>query len=148
MTGAWCTSQTTVISRWMGGEMVLKYTENGNVLETIRRFQLKAVSKQKRLLLPTFLFKLKPYWTYLLLLSIIIYLHGVLWFGNCFWNLLIVSRTLPVFVCFKTINTRSSTVKMKCGLGCAPTICRAVFCVLFHLSVPVLGFTYRKALEQ
>ena len=32
----WCTSQTTVFSKWMSGEMVLKYTETGNVLERIR----------------------------------------------------------------------------------------------------------------
>ena len=33
------------------------------------------------------------------------------------------------------------------GLGCAPAILVQFFCFLFHLSVPVLSFTYRKALE-
>ena len=39
----WCTFQTTFFGRWMG-VLVLKYTETGNVLETIRRFW-KAVSE-------------------------------------------------------------------------------------------------------
>ena len=44
--------------------------------------------------------------------------------------MLIVSRTLPGSVYFKTINTRLSTMSTeKCGLGCAPTISRAV-CLL------------------
>ena len=47
----WCAFQTTVLSRWIGGEMVLKCTETSNVLE-------KAVSEQERPRLPTFLFKL------------------------------------------------------------------------------------------
>ena len=34
------------------------------------------------------------------------------------------------------------------GVGCAPTIFVQFFCFLLHSSVPVLGFTYRKALEQ
>ena len=33
----WCTSHTTVFSRWM--DVVLKYIEIGNVLETIKRRQ-------------------------------------------------------------------------------------------------------------
>ena len=47
---------------------------------------------------------------------------------------------------FLTINTRSSAEN--CGLGCAPATFVQVFCFLLHSSVPVLGSTYRKALEQ
>ena len=48
--------------------------------------------------------------TYCKLLSFIVCLHGVLFFGN--WNLLIISRTLPVSVYFKTMYTCSSTEKI------------------------------------
>ena len=47
---------------------------------------------------------------------------------------------------FLTINTCSSTEN--CGLECAPALFVHFFCFLFHSSVPVLGFTCRKALEQ
>ena len=96
-----------------------------------------------RALLPTFLFKLKPYWTYL-----IVIVHHCL-SAKCplipklHLNLLIVPRTLPVSVYFKTTNTRSFTEN--CGLGCAPAIVMIFvqfFCFLLHSSVPVLGFTY------
>ena len=60
------------------------------------------------------------------------------------WNLLIVSRTLPIYIYLKNINTRSSTEN--CGVGCAPAIFLQFFCFLFHSCAPVLGFTYRKAL--
>ena len=35
-----------------------------------------------------------------------------------------------------------------CDLGCAPAIFEQFSCFLPHSSVPVLGFTYREALEQ
>ena len=60
--------------------MVLKYTETGNVLETIRRFQRQFTEN--------------------------------------------------------------------CGLGCAPAIFVQFSCFILHSFVPVLDFTYRKALEQ
>ena len=34
-----------------------------------------------------------------------------------------------------------------CGMWCAPAIFVQLFCFLLHSSVPVLGFSYRKALE-
>ena len=43
---------------------------------------------------------------------------------------------------FKTIYPHSSTEN--CCLGCAP----AIICFLLQSSVPVLGFTYLKALEH
>ena len=60
----------------------------------------------------------------------------------------IVSRTLPVSVYFKTINTRPSSEK--CGLVYASTIFVQFVCSIRpgHSSVPLLGFTYRKALEH
>ena len=128
----------------MDGEMVIKYTETGNVLESIRRFQRQFPNRT-----------VYYCWRFCSNLNhtdiLIVIMHYCLsarglWFGNCFWNLLIVSRTLPVSVYFKTINTRSSTEK--CDLGCVPTISRAV--LLFSApSVQVLGFAYLiKAMEQ
>ena len=92
-------------------------------------------------LLPTFLFKLTPW------LDILIEIIHYCLSARCpLIQKLNVSRTLPVSIYFETINTSSSTEN--CGLGCATAIFVQFFCFLLNLYVPVLGFTYRKALEQ
>ena len=64
-------------------------------------------------------------------------------------NIDMVRRALEAHSLLKTqlltIDTHSSTEN--CDLGCAPAIFVQFFCFLLHSSVPVLGFTYRKALE-
>ena len=127
------------------GEMILKYTETSNVLETIRRFQRQFPNRNVhycRRSCSNLNHTGCTYCKWPLLFVCTVSCDS----ETCLWNLLIVSRTLPVSVYFKTINTRSSTEK--CGLGCAPTIFVLFFCFLLHSSVSVLGFTYRKALEQ
>ena len=47
------------------GEMVLKCTETGNVLETIRRFQKQFPNRNVHYCRRSGLFKLNSYWTYL-----------------------------------------------------------------------------------
>ena len=140
----WCTSQTTVFSRWMG-EMVLKYTENG-IMFWKQSEGFNGSSEQERPLLRRSCSNLNhtghAYCNCPLLFVCTVTSDS----ETAFESLLIVSRTLPVSVYFKTINTHSSTEK--CGLGCAPTIFVQVFCFLLHSSVPVIGFTYRKPLEQ
>ena len=48
-----------LVEEWVFMVLKYMYTEIGNVLETIRRIS----KEQERLLLPTFLFKLKLTWT-------------------------------------------------------------------------------------
>ena len=67
----------------------------------------------------------------------------VLWFGNCLWNPLIVSRTLPV-----SVYLGGQFIFRKCGLECAPTIFVQFFYFLLHSFAPLFSFTYRKTLEQ
>ena len=57
--------------------------------------------------------------------------------SDCFQNI------TGFCIYFKTISLHSSTEN--CGLGCAPAIFVQFFCFLLQSSVPVLGFTYRKA---
>ena len=110
-----CTSQTTVFSRWMYENGFKVYTETGNVLETIRRFQRQFLNRNVHYCRRScsklnhtghtycncpllFVYTVSSDSETAFEKSIIVCLHGVLWFGNCLWNLLIVSRTFPVSV--------------------------------------------------
>ena len=117
----------------------LKYTETGNVLETIGKFQRQFPS-QGTPCRQTIMDNYNKYMSSMVKFGRERRQQWTFLFGNCLWNLLIVSRTLPVSVYSKTINTCSST-KKNCGLGCAPAIFVQFFCFLFHSSVWVLGFT-------
>ena len=125
--------------------VVLKYTETGYVLETIKRFQRLFSNRNFhycRRACSNINHTRHTYcnWPFL-------FVCCVLWFGNCpSRNLLIVSRILPVSVYFKTINTRPSSEK--CGLESVPTIFVQFFCFLLHSSLPLLGFIYHEALGQ
>ena len=59
--------------------------------------------------------------------------------SDCFQNI------TGFCIYFKTISPHSSE---NCGLGCAPAIFVQFFRFLLQSSVPVLGFTYCKALEH
>ena len=140
---------TTVLSRWMG--VYVKYTKTRNVLETITRFQ-----KQ----FPNSFHNCRHFCS------------NVNYTGRTYCN----TNCPLLFVC--TVSSDSVTVfeiiwlfpehyqflytlktikhpfifRKKCGLECAPTnfvnqLC-TFFCFLLHSSVPLPGFTYRKALEQ
>ena len=104
--------------------MVLKYTETGNVLETIKRFQ-RQFPNQRTSCRRTITDNYNKYVQYGFSLN-----RNV---GNIGSS------------CSETINTCSSTKNR--GLGCAPAIFVQFFCFLLHSSVPVLSFTYLNALE-
>ena len=130
--------------------MVLKYTETGNVLETVRRFQ-RQFPNQRTPYRQTMMDSYNKYVHYGLSLNRNVGNSGrprtaktqanidMVKEGHCKHISLTKTQIL-------TINTSSSTEN--CGLGCAPAIFAQFFCFLLHSSVPVLGFTYRKALEQ
>ena len=122
--------------------MVLKYTEAGNVLK-IMRFQ-RECPNQKTPCRQTVMDNYNKYVGLSLKRNIGKLVDVAV--RKLPWNIMIVSRTLPISVYFKTINIRSSTEN--CGVGCAPAIFVQFFCFLFHSPVPFLGFTHRKALEQ
>ena len=125
--------------------MVLKYTETSNVLHTMWRFR-RQFPNQITPCRQTIMDNYNKYVQYGLSLNRNVGKLVDVPVQKVPWNLLIVSRTLPISVYFKTIYTRSST--KNCGVGCAPGIVVQFFCFLFYLSVPVFGFTYRKALAQ
>ena len=123
--------KTTVFSRWMWGNGFKIYTETGNVLETIRRFQRQFLNRNVHYCRRSCSKLNHTGHTYCICPLLFVYTVSSD-SETSLWNLLIFSRTLPVSVYFKTINTRSSTEK--CGLGCAPTI----FVLVLLLSAPFI----------
>ena len=120
--------------------MVLKYTETGNVLGTMKRFQRQFPNRKtpcRQIIMDNY----NKYVGCPVCLSLNRNVGKlldvpVLKPSDCF-------QKITDFCILKNINTRSSTEN--CGVGYAPAIFLQFFYFLFNSSVPVLGFTYRKA---
>ena len=126
--------------------MVLKYTETGNVLETIRRFQRQFPNRNVHYCrsCSNLNHTGHTYCNCSLLFVCMVFTDSETAFET-FW-LFPEHYRLLYSLNFDTINTCSSSEK--CGLECAPPIFVQFFCFLLHSSVSLLGFTYHKALEQ
>ena len=126
--------------------MVLKYTETGNVLETIRRFQRRLPNRNVHYC--RFCSNLDntghTYCNCPLLFVCMVSTDSETAFET-FWLFPEHHRFL-YSLNFETLNPCSSSEK--CGLDCVTIIFVQFFYFLLHSSVSFLGFTYHKALQQ
>ena len=139
-----CTSKTTFPSRWMCIFMVLKCTETGNVLETIKRFQ-RQFPNQRTPSIQTIMDNYNKFVQYGLSLNRNVGNSG----RSCSETAFETFCLFPEHDRFtlKPFSHPFIYRKLWSGMWCAPAIFVQFFCSLLYSSVPVLGFTYRKALE-
>ena len=123
----------------------LKYTETGNVPETISRFQMQ-FPNQRTSCRQAIINNYNKFVQYGLSLNGNVGNSGRSCWETDFNTNLSFQNIIGLLYTLKPFPHPFIYWKL-CGMWCAPAIFVQFFCFLFHLSVPVLGFTYRKALE-
>ena len=127
--------------------MVLKYTETGNVLETIRRFQ-RQFTNQRTPCRQTVMDNYNKFVQYGLNLNSNVG-SGRSCSETAFETWLFTEHyRFTLYFKLKPFSHPFTYWKRWSGMWCALAIFVQFFCSLLHSSVPVLCFTYRKTLEH
>ena len=129
--------------------MVLKYTETGNLLETIRRFQ-RQFPNERTPCRQTVMDNYNKFVQYGFSLNKNVGNSGHFCPQTAFETFWLFPEyyrfTVPYTL--KPFSHPFIYWKLWSGMWCAPAIFVQFFCFLLHLSVLILGFTYRKELEH